>query len=90
MKKHIWKIEDDLFLIDYLMKYYKIKDWNDLLKSASREIGTSHNSVKMRISNFIHLLGGKGLENYADISKEAIQISIKKYGKAKMLLVFSN
>ena len=75
MKKHIWKIEDDLFLIDYLMKYYKIKDWNELIISISSKIGTSHSSVKMRISNYIHLLGGKGLENYADISKEAIQIS---------------
>lgn len=90
MKKHIWKIEDDLFLIDYLMKYYKNRDWNELIISISSKIGTSHSSVKMRISNYIHILGGKGLENYADISKEAIEIAVNKYGKSKLLLVFSN
>ena len=90
MKKHIWKLCDDLYLIDSIMKYYKTKDWNDLLSSISSEIGTSNNSVKMRISNFSYLLGGKGLENYAEISKEAIEISLKKYGKVKMSTVFLN
>tara|TARA_B100000963_G_scaffold47380_1_gene35680 strand:+ start:10393 stop:10662 length:270 start_codon:yes stop_codon:yes gene_type:complete len=88
MKNKNWKLEDDLFTIEYVMKYYKSKDWNDLIEFISKEIGTSKSSVKMRILNYVSILGEKGLDNYADISKEAIELSLKKYNKSQMLLAF--
>jgi len=88
MRNKKWKLEDDLFVIEHVMKYYKSKEWNDLIEFISKEIGTSKSSVKMRISNYVSILGGKGLDNYADISKEAIELSLKKYSKSEMLLAF--
>ena len=35
MKNKNWKLEDDLFTIEYVMKYYKSKDWNDLIEFIS-------------------------------------------------------
>ena len=44
--------------------------------------------ILLHASNYVSILGGKGLDNYADISKEAIELSLKKYSKSKMLLAF--
>ena len=88
MRNKIWKLEDDLFVIEHVMEYYKSKEWSDLIEFISKEIGTSKSSVQMRISNYASILGGKGLDNYADISKEAVELSLKKYSKSKMLIAF--
>tara|TARA_X000000368_G_C22839250_1_gene626878 strand:- start:118 stop:399 length:282 start_codon:yes stop_codon:yes gene_type:complete len=85
-KKHIWSVEDDIFLIDKIMSSYKVMEWNELIKVVANEIGTTQSSVKMRISNFLYILGEKGLENYADISKIAIEKSLKKYTKSQLLI----
>lgn len=29
-KKHIWSVEDDIFLIDKIMSSYKVMEWNGM------------------------------------------------------------
>ena len=86
MQKFRVIVEDDIFLIDKIMSSYKVMEWNELIKVVANEIGTTQSSVKMRISNFLYIIGEKGLENYADISKIAIEKSLKKYTKSQLLI----
>ena len=41
MRNKIWKLEDDLFVIEHVMEYYKSKETSDLIEFISKEIGTS-------------------------------------------------
>ncbi len=88
-KNKEWSVEDDIYVIDQVMLKYKTQDYNLLLKNIASDIGTTQSSVKMRIQNFMYLLTGEGLEHYAPASKEAIELSLKKYSKSQLIIAFS-
>tara|TARA_R110000782_G_scaffold1042_6_gene3756 strand:- start:163 stop:435 length:273 start_codon:yes stop_codon:yes gene_type:complete len=87
MKNKKWKIKDDLHTIEMILSNYKTKDFNEIIKSISKEIGTTQGSVKMRIQNYISILtnGEKGLPNYAEESFNAINLLLEKYSKSQLL-----
>lgn len=88
MKNKKWLIEDDLHVIEMILSNYKTRDFNEIIKSISKDIGTTQDSVKMRIKNYISILtdGEKGLHNYAEESLKAINLSLKKYSKSQLLI----
>lgn len=88
MKNKKWTIEDDLLTIEMILSNYKTRDFNEIIKSISKEINTTQGSVKMRIQNYISILtdGEKGLHNYAEESLNAINLSLKKYSKSQLLI----
>lgn len=90
VKNKKWTIEDDLFIIETLLANYKTREWNEIIKSISDDIGTTQSSVKMRILNYISILtnGEKGLKNYAEESLKAINLSLGKYSKSQLLIAF--
>ena len=87
MKNKKWKIEDDLHTIEMVLSNYKTRDFNEIIKSISIDIGTTQGSVKMRIQNYISILtnGEKGLHNYAEESFNAINLLLEKYSKSQLL-----
>ena len=44
-----WNIEDDLYVINEILKKYRSEDWGLLIKRIADEINTSQNSVKMTL-----------------------------------------
>jgi len=90
MKKKNWSIEDDIYVIDTIMNKYKSHEWGDIIKSIAKEIEAPQSSVKMRINNYVAILthGERGLGNYAEDSKKAIEKSLKKYTVGNLLIAF--
>ena len=90
MKKKNWSTEDDIYVIDTIMNKYKSHEWGDLIKSIANKIGAPQNSVKMRINNYVAILtdGERGLGNYSEDSKKAIDISLKKHTVGQLLIAF--
>ena len=88
-KNKDWSVEDDIYVIDQIMAKYKSQDYNLLLKNIALNIGTTQSSVKMRIQNYLYILTGEGLANYAPASKEAVELSLEKYSKSQLLIAMS-
>ena len=88
-KNKDWSVEDDIYVIDQIMAKYKSQDYNLLLKNIALHIGTTQSSVKMRIQNYLYILAGEGLANYAPASKEAVELSLEKYSKSQLLIAMS-
>ena len=78
MKKHKWELSDDLLtLIIYL--FDKEKERFNLAKAAI-SIGTTEDSLKLRIRNFIAIAtkNAKGAKNYAKQSEKVFNLFAKK------------
>ena len=88
-KNKDWSVEDDIYVVDQIMAKYKSQDYNLLLKNIALNIGTTQSSVKMRIQNYLYILTGEGLANFAPASKEAIELSLEKFSKAQLISAFS-
>lgn len=88
-KNKDWSVEDDIYVIEQVMLKYKTQDYNLLLKNIASDIGTTQSSVKMRIQNYLYILTGDGLANYAPASKEGIELSLEKYSKSQLIIAFS-
>tara|TARA_B100001057_G_scaffold20515_1_gene18915 strand:+ start:197 stop:472 length:276 start_codon:yes stop_codon:yes gene_type:complete len=90
MKNKNWTVDDDIYVINEVMNKYKTCEWGELIKTISKEIGTTQSSVKMRIKNYVSILtsGERGLDNYADDSMIAIQKSLSNFTKNQLLRAF--
>ena len=71
---HNWSYFDNLFVITEVYKNYRHKDYDLIIQNIDNSIGTTTDSVFMKISNMIYILsnGSYGHSNYSEDSRLAL------------------
>lgn len=92
MNHHQWSAQDNLLVLTEFFRRYQYTEYDVLISSIAKQIGTSASSVKLKISNMIYILsnGEDGFSNYSEDSRQAVFKYLEEHpelSRHRMLLI---